>query len=156
MRFLISQWFAASAVILILITVAGCSDGRQAVPVSGTITLGGEPLEDIRVYFQPQAASSGTTGKKGPPEAGPGSYGLTDAEGKFTLRFSDTNGEGAVVGTHTVLLSDKRAEGAEEADAGEIEAPPSRLPPSLARQPLTFEVKPDGENQANFELGSKK
>ena len=156
MRLLISRCFAAFTVIVLLVTVAGCSDGRQAVPVSGKVTLNGEPLEDIRVYFQPQATSSGTTGKKGPPEAGPGSYGLTDAEGKFTLRFSDTNDEGAIVGTHTVLLSDKQAEGAEDADAGEIEAPPSRLPPSLARQPLTFEVKSDSENQANFELGSKK
>ena len=139
----------------LLLAGGGCSDGRDSAPVTGKVTLKGQPLEDIYVYFQPVAdASSGTTGTKR-REPGAGSYGLTDAEGNFTLRFSDTDREGAIVGTHTVRLVDKQAEGPEDADAGVIEAPPSRIPVEFFGRELTFEVKADGENQANFELAGQ-
>ena len=139
----------------LLLAGGGCSDGRNSARVTGKVTLNGQPVEDIYVYFQPVSdSSSGGPGTKA-REPGAGSYGLTDAEGNFTLRFSDTEEEGAIVGTHTVRLVDKRAEGAEDADAGVIEAPPSRIPVEFTRRDLTFEVKADGENQANFEVAGQ-
>ncbi|QDS90205.1 hypothetical protein EC9_44120 [Rosistilla ulvae] len=85
-----------------LLLVAGCgdigtwSDSRQVMlyPVSGIVTLDGQPVEGAQVIFQPAGESQqnllGT--------------GETDASGRFSL-VTVQAGEGAVAGTHNVSVS---------------------------------------------------
>jgi hypothetical protein len=132
------------ALFVAALTASGCS-GRDAAPVSGKISAGGQPLPGIRVLFQPME-------KEGDPNAEPGdgSYGLTGSDGRYTLRFSDDDQEGAVVGLHRVILSDQQAE--TEEDAGPTPQKRSRIPASFSDGTLTFEVKPGGTDAADFEI----
>ncbi|MEQ1826163.1 MAG: hypothetical protein ABL921_09455 [Pirellula sp.] len=115
--------------------------------MEGTITLDDKPLPDIRVQFQPQA-----TGDESPLV---GSYGLTDAQGKFTLKLSDSNLEGALIGKHVVTLSDKKSEDPQDSDAGVAKVPKSRIPAKHLKEQLTYEVKSGTKNDAVFPLTSK-
>ena len=134
---------------LALGVMAGCDSGPPIEYVTGVVTLDGKPLPDIRVLFQPQ--------NQDPELAGTGSYGLTDNDGKFVLKLSDSDRDGAVVGMHTVILSDKLTEGPEESDAGDIgKGPRSRIPYKYNASPPTYEVKRGEENQAKIELTSRR
>lgn len=128
--------------------LAGCGSGSNTAQVDGEVTLDGKPLPDIHVVFQPDNTDTETKGV--------GSYGLTDNEGKFTLKLSDSERNGALVGEHTVTLSDKRTEDPEDSDAGKTaNVPRSRIPRKYREQPPTFEVKSGTVNQAKIELTSK-
>lgn len=130
------------------ICVAGCgSGGPPTAKVSGTVTLDGKPLPDIRVTFQPDNKSEEMKGM--------GSFGLTDANGKFDLKLSDTQSAGAVVGGHTVILADKLAEDPGDSDAGAAPKVKSRIPAKLVKSPLHFDVQAGKANDAKFELTSK-
>jgi hypothetical protein len=133
----------------VLVTLVGCSDGNAIAPVSGVVTLDGKPLPDARISFQP-APTGEAAGKT---ELGMGSYATTDAEGRYTLHTADTDAAGAVVGTHRVMISDMRTES--DQDGGVVRTPPPRFPPRYSDGSLTFDVKPEGTDQANFELKSK-
>jgi hypothetical protein len=73
---------------------AGCGKaGPEFVEVSGTVSLGGKPLEKIHVEFYPEIT-------------GPRSSGITDANGRFTLQTADGLHKGAVMGKHRVVMND--------------------------------------------------
>ena len=78
---------AAALVAVPTFCLAGCSDGLNLVPVSGTVTLDGVPLKGANVVFR--------------PEQGRLSVGTTDAEGRYTLRYTAEKA-GALPGGHTV------------------------------------------------------
>lgn len=86
--------------LLAAICIWGCGPNRsyEIVPVSGTVKLDGRPLAQARVIFQPMK-QPGTKG-----EVGPGSYGKTDDQGRFTLETVDRL-DGAVVGPHMVRIT---------------------------------------------------
>jgi hypothetical protein len=111
------------------------------VPVSGRITLDGEVLPGARITFQP-------TGE----DPGPGSFGTTDAEGRFSLQtMEDSKREGAVPGTHHVQISTAVVgESADEEDsapeAGKV------LPKQYTDGSLTFEVPAEGTTAADFNI----
>src|SRR3977135_1292047 len=75
---------------------AGCH--RDVVPVSGRVTLNGQPLAGAVVTFQPR----GNT--QSPRPAGTGSIGHTNEQGRFSLRMVKPDQPGAVVGDHTVTI----------------------------------------------------
>ena len=133
---------------LLTIPLAGCNRGVPTASVEGVVTLDGKPLQDIRVLFQPDNKSG---------EAGvTGSFGLTDAAGKFVLKLSDSQNEGAVVDFHKVTLADKLSEDPKDSDAGGFgKTTKSRIPVQYTTEPPKFEVKSGKVNQANFELKSK-
>lgn len=134
--------------ILITIPFAGCGSGVATAKVEGVVTLDGKPLSEIRVLFQP--------GNKSAEAAGMGSFGLTDSNGKFVLKLSDSQSEGAVVGNHTITLADKLSEDVKDSDAGGFgKTPKSRIPAKSTTEPLKFDVKSGTVNQAKFELTSK-
>lgn len=128
--------------------LAGCSGSRKSAPVSGQVTLDGQPIADVFVSFQPQVDAS-----KDISVDAMGSTAVTDQAGKFTLRLSDTDQPGALVGKHVVRLSDKLA--ASKSDGGPAAAAKPRFPSRYADGSLAFEVPPSGTEQANFEMQSK-
>jgi len=83
--------FTLFAVSLSVLT--GCGDSSIA-PVSGTVTLDGKPVPNLRMVFSPEPIGDNYA-------VGPFSTGKTDADGKFTLetRYGD---QGAFVGKHKV------------------------------------------------------
>lgn len=90
------QFVSASGAMLLIIAVIGCGGDPNAPdlhPISGTVTMDGKPLDGATVFFRPSGVTKGN-----------GSFGKTDASGKYTLR-ADRGGEGAVEGTYDVMIS---------------------------------------------------
>lgn len=128
-----------------LALLSGCSNQPELAAVTGTVTMNGKPLKNVKVAFQPDP-DKGTRGS--------GSAGVTDDNGTFTLTY-DGGKPGALVGHHRVLLTDLdvfgnvfvgRGNYRTEAPGGPKETPKtSRLPDTysnLARTPVQVEVKP--------------
>jgi hypothetical protein len=85
---------AAGALLLVAsLAASGCSDGPKFAEVTGTLKAGNKPLENVQVEFWPEVS-------------GPRSIGVTDKDGRFTLRSDDGKHSGAVVGSHRVALVD--------------------------------------------------
>lgn len=124
---------------------SGCSQGKSysVVPVSGRITLDGEPLAGARITFQPTGV-----------DPGPGSFGTTDAEGRFSLEtMEDTKREGAVPGTHHVQISTVVV----GESAGEEDAAPQAgkvLPTKYTDGSLSYDVPQGGTTTADFDIKS--
>jgi hypothetical protein len=136
--------FALALPAALSLTLAGCGEPYQVAPVSGKVTLDGKPLANVRVVFQP-------SGGKNSAETGPGSSGVTDAQGQYALKTISAKPQpGAVVGPHTVqfdaVVTPKPGQ---EAALPDPKAP--RIPPTS--QP--FEVPAAGTDQANFDLKSQ-
>ncbi|MCS6864971.1 MAG: hypothetical protein RMJ56_12395, partial [Gemmataceae bacterium] len=82
------------------LTLSGCGDSVKLVPAEGIVKINGQPAANIAVQFLPDVTKGHT---------GPTSYGTTNAEGKFQLKTYDGR-EGAVPGTHMVVLADLEEE----------------------------------------------
>lgn len=121
------------------LAAAGCSGRKRELPplgrVTGVVTLDGAPLARAAVAFVPY-------------ERGNGSYGTTDAEGRYTLRYSARD-EGAVVGRHRVEIRT----GGEGRDAnGNLVETAERVPDRYhATSQLLVEVAA-GDNTLDFPL----
>jgi len=138
-----------------LVLVTGCGPGKPAtVPVSGTVTLDGSPLEGASVTFTPAAGGRLATG-------------TTDASGKFTL-MTFAAGDGAIVGSHKVGVSKMEAAAGQQGDpsnqmlsgppgAGGSQPPKSLIPKKYSnpeKSGITVEVK-SGMEPVTIELSSK-
>ena len=86
---------------------AGCAKGPPMADVEGVVTLGGKPLDNIHVEFNPEASG------------GVRSSGVTDASGRYTLKSDDGKRSGAVVGSHKIVLRDNSVIGKLFGRAGE-------------------------------------
>lgn len=82
----------------ILMVAAGCARGPEFAEVEGTLSQGGKPLKNVRVEYWPETD-------------GPKSSGVTDDQGRYTLKSEDGRTSGAVVGPHKVVLKDLDAYG---------------------------------------------
>jgi hypothetical protein len=123
-----------------LVMLAGC-DGHSVVPVSGHVTLDGQPLANAVVQFEPIG---------GNPNPGMGSVGRTDVDGRFVLRQIQPDRAGALVGLHRVVIRM-----APSAPSPNESASKDRLPPIKdAEKERTFIVPPGGSNVADFPLVS--
>ncbi len=126
--------------------MAGCGgESFDLAPVAGQVTLDGEPLPDALVTFQPIAQP----GQRETP--GPGSYGHTDSQGRYTLKTVGEDRPGAVVGPHRVFIS------AAKADPNEDPSAPGRpvedpVPAQYRNGALSFTVSPEGTESADFRL----
>ncbi len=131
--------YVVVAALLALTWAIGCGSRRTA-PVSGRVTINGQPVEGIIVYFSPVAGSD-------PMNAGVPSRGRTTAEGHFTLSTMDVKKDypGALVGTHTVTMDDERT--------FEKLNTKSRV---LTGWQTTFEVTTQGSDKADFEISKKR
>jgi len=141
--------FQRIALLLSLGLTIGCSGGAKIVPVSGTVTLDGKPLPNAHVSFQPLS-------KPGNEAPGVGSYGLTGADGAFTMRSAENDQAGAVVGKHRVEINIKADSSTDVDPRLKASQPKVVLPMKYNRQSeLTFEVPAGGTSAANFDLKSK-
>jgi hypothetical protein len=134
---------------LFLVVATGCG-GIKYAPVSGKVTMNGKPLANTLVSFQPIA-------KPGSIEAGPGSSGTTDEQGRFALKVA-TGENGAVVGKHRVIISQVVS----KTDPANDARPTRGGPPQMEKIPArynseskeTFDVPSGGTDKADFELKS--
>ena len=92
----LSQGICAFAAIMCLVVV-GCGPGYSVVPVSGKVTINGEPAAGLKIVFYPK----GTDANKGNP--GPYSQATTGEDGSYTLK-TRYDEDGAVVGDHRVAI----------------------------------------------------
>lgn len=121
--------------------LAGCGSDKTA-PVSGRITVNGNPLANASVTFAP-------IGSKDNQEPGPSSAAITDADGRYSLRLIGQEGKGAMIGKHKVRIALQ-----EELDTTTDE------PVKLKQLPLhyngqtklEFDVPAGGTESANFDL----
>jgi hypothetical protein len=118
---------------------AGCSKiPAGVVPVSGRVTLDGQPLAGAVVTFQPIRPDD--------PRAC-GSTGRTDAEGRYVLKLIDPTTPGALVGRHVVTITT-----ATVADDDAARPTGERVPRPWRDGSKTYEVPQAGTDAADFEL----
>jgi len=133
--------------LILAISVCGCGGGNsvETVPVSGVIEMNGEPLANAAVMFQIASETQGTA---------PTSVGITDDEGRYTLKLSTSNTSGAVVGEHRVQVTMDGYEEDEEddSDGTATESIPEKY---NVNTELKFRVPENGTDQANFSLRSE-
>ncbi|HEY8505703.1 MAG TPA: carboxypeptidase-like regulatory domain-containing protein [Gemmataceae bacterium] len=131
-----------AALLAVLGLLAGCGGGGELAPVSGTVTLDGQPLPGATVTFAPAAPGEN-------PEAGVSSYGKTDEQGRYSLKTVSDDRIGAVVGKHRVRIS--LTVGDEEDDSGAKLV--DKVPPWYnGFTLLEKEVRPGEDNTIDFEL----
>ena len=145
--------FFGISLFLSVVSLAACSSNDaseiQAIPVTGTVTLDGEPAEGVSVTFFPADGTSGN-----------GGYGTTGADGTFTLS-NQMSSPGVPEGNYIVLFNKMRTsdgqpipEDAMAADVGAMNV----LPPvynSPENSPFRVIVSSSGANTETYELKSK-
>jgi|SRR6516164_5488110 hypothetical protein len=135
----------------VVVALLGCNTKPYTVgPVSGRVTLDGNPLPKASVTFVPMATKENLA-------PGPTATAITNADGRYSLTI-DRNTPGGVVGKCriyiTTLLTDPAID---ERDGGPpIKRPKDKVPDRYNQKTeLVFEVPPGGTDQANFELKSQ-
>lgn len=159
----------ATVIGAMLLVFQGCAQPQStldAVPVSGTVTLDGAPVEGASVVFAP------TSG------AGMAASGITDSNGRYELTTQNP-GDGAVEGSYMVMIS--KTEGGDTVDdavkpgmsdeeatqaameahvaSGEAEPEVKELLPAMYKDPaasgFTAEVAKGAPAEFNFDLKSE-
>lgn len=137
-------------ILLICFLLTGCGEDRLALaPVSGTITLNGEPLIDASVTFTPVDVEGGVA---------PSSFGRTDAVGHYELQVVTTDEPGALIAKHKVsvtVLDDEEVDPSTNPDGGDAgsEAGERRVPLRYNHETeLEFNVTKAGSTAADFAL----
>lgn len=86
--------FLSASVLVLGFSLLGCGPGGPpTVPVSGTITKGGQPLANITINLIDSANPDNTA------------TGTSDASGKFELVYGTIGKKGAVAGKYKVVLT---------------------------------------------------
>ncbi len=130
---------AAAFITSVMTGLAGCNTSEFALaPVSGTVTVDGQPLKNGYIGFDPIA-------KEGSINAGRPSEAQTDEEGNFTLKTVD-DVPGAVVATHKVWIKTKPR----------TSLGPDKIPAKFnMNTELKYEVPSGGTSDANFDITTK-
>ena len=140
----------ALAFSVVVLATVGCGDDLNVVPVSGRITVDGKPFAGAHINTQPVASDMEN------PNPGPGSFGTTDTDGRYTLELATPSEPGAVVGKHRVtIIMEKDAHTDNPAD-DRYHPPSVQLPPWFGDGKSIFiEVPEGGTDSANLELSTK-
>ncbi|GAB5404392.1 MAG: hypothetical protein Aurels2KO_26230 [Aureliella sp.] len=92
MKSRISNLLVAALCLTSIPLLTGCGDpGIGAIPVTGTITVDGTPMEGVMVVFNPEDGTRAASGR-------------TDAEGKYSLT-TEINGDGALPGKYKISVT---------------------------------------------------
>jgi hypothetical protein len=136
----------ATILVVVLVTMCGCTSEppkAKVVPVSGTVLLGGKPLENVQVFMEPMRSD----GKSVPVSAA----GITDAEGKFLLQVAGrVPRQGAMPGANSVTISFDHSRSEDSPVEVTQRAKLPRLPVEWLDGSLIFDVPANGTDQANF------
>jgi hypothetical protein len=128
-----------SSAVIALSLLAGCGpSGPPLTEVEGTLTLDGQPVKNAELIFLPQNVKPRTP-----------SYGRTDQNGHFTLKFTATK-SGAIPATHQVTIDPSSASDVEGKDGGPRQKIPKKY---LQEGAIVVEVK-DGPNNLEIKLDS--
>jgi len=125
--------------IISAVVVAGCGES-QTIKVTGTVTLNGQPAENVEVTFLPQTGRPAT--------------GVTDSAGKFELSTFKP-GDGAMPGDQTVTLGEYYPPGKPPPMPRGNEPLKSRFPPTYGdtvNSPLKAKVERGGKNDFQFDV----
>ncbi len=137
------QYTITTAMLLVLVTL-GCGANPNVVPVSGVVLLDGKPLVGASVNTQPIASSSGAN-------PGSGSFGRTDAEGRYSLEVVDPPMPGAYLGEHRVTIT--QPDEVEYRSTDEMVVPTGPpWPTRYSDGSLRMTVQPEGTTTVDFEL----
>lgn len=141
---------AIAAAILVL---AGCQrEVQELIVVQGVLKDDRGPLPNVYVQFIPEEKPGSTSKEAREKPRIPASSGITDSNGRFTLRTNDGR-QGAVPGMHLVILEDlDAAERARDDGGADTRETPRRFSEDYARleyTPLTSTVR---KGMANVEL----
>jgi hypothetical protein len=140
-----------------LVMLLGCGPGRPpgARPtkrVTAVVLYKGTPVEGATVTFVDQSNN----------EKPANANGVTDAQGKAKLK-TYVDGDGAVLGSHKVIISKMTAEGGQHVDVDDPKYDPNAPPPTIkyhlpakygvvATSGMTAEVKDSGPAEFTFDL----
>lgn len=163
---------------LMSMVVSGCgTDGFVLAPVSGRVTIDGQPVAGVRISFEPIADEK----RKYP---GPESIAITGEDGSYKLYTTDEERRGAVVGKcrvkiwtipgdqmnqNTVITDDQDPNYDSVAEIKALKAQiraskkKNAAPVSLGiipfrfndRTELSFEVPSEGSDKADFAISWK-
>jgi hypothetical protein len=121
----------------LIVFAVGCGGPKNVGGVTGTVTLGGQPVADALVTFSPTA------------EGGSSGVGKTDSAGKYTLGYS-AGVQGAHEGENLVRITTYQ-EADPDSDPPQP-AVPEKIPAKYnVKSDLKVEVKP-GSNTIDFPL----
>lgn len=131
---------------------AGCGpDGPPLVPVSGQVTLDGDPLDGAAVTFLPEDPEPGQLG----------GFGKTGTDGKYTI-VNSNGGDGLAVGKYKVAVSKSNfqpttssEEGLGAVTAADLKDELSPAYSDLSRTTLSYSVDQSG-GSIDIELKSGK
>jgi hypothetical protein len=101
------RFFASMLCGLAVLMLLGCGGGGgslDTVPISGTVTLDGTPVEGANVVFAPTSGD------------GSAASGVTDRSGRYRLTTRDPN-DGALAGSYLVMISKTTAGSGAATDA---------------------------------------
>ena len=134
-------------VCFLILSLTGCGPSFEVIEVTGTVTQGGDPLEEVKVIFSPNPADIPPAELK--QGRGQLSYAITDAQGKYRLKYRGKSKDfGAEVGKHSVTAIDVMAENSRD----------NPIPPRISQKymiasqtDIFFEVK-TGEEQMEFDF----
>src|SRR3954463_11185729 len=117
-----------SILLWMTVAMAGCGQGLPVAPASGVVLLDGSPLANASITTQPIATNS--------RNPGPGSFGRTDAEGRFDLELVQPAVRGAIIGEHRVRIKP-------------ASAAPKSAPPQIVNGIKVFSDEPVKEAAAD-------
>ena len=140
----------SAIVVLATVLLVGCSNEEFGIAqVSGTVTLDGKPIAQVAVMFQPLAQGNNIN-------PGPGSFGVTDENGKYSLELVGLRKKGAAVGKHQVRFDPYSTEQQDpSSDAPFVPTKPLPKIPSRYNSitpQFEFEVTQQGSTSADFAL----
>jgi hypothetical protein len=115
-------------------------------PVSGVITLNGQPTAGIAVSFEPIAS-------EGVNVVGPSASGVTGADGRYTLKTLDGESSGAATGKNRVKFC-AYINPADIREDGTLKTQPKvKVPARYWSDPkIEFDVPAGGTDKADFQL----
>ena len=128
--------------------VCGCGSGGKTAPVSGIVKLNGKPTADIAVTFDPVAPDGKNT-------TGTSAFGVTGADGRYTVKLIGTETKGATVGKNFVRFTGHTEFTDMSEEALNKAKPKVNIPIRYwSESKIEFDVPPNGSSSADFELKS--
>jgi len=129
-----------------IVALVGCGGDGTLAPVSGVVKLNGKPVANVEVLFQPVVGDS----TKSP---GPAAFGVTDAEGRYSVKVVGESKTGATIGKNHVLFSGKAPVEDFSEDGKKRGKPAVSIPARYSNEAkMEIDVPRGGTKSADFEL----